>query len=185
MRLRTLLALIALVVVGALGLAACGGDDESAETTTPAPAGDTGGMEDPAADIDVMSPAANLRVTLDTLLGEHAALAMAATQKGFSGDEDFETIAAALDENSVELSEAIGSVYGDEAAETFLDGENMWRDHIGFFVDYTVGLATEDKAAQDRAVDNLTAYITTFSGFLAEAPPAFRRTPSRSPSPST
>jgi hypothetical protein len=59
-------------------------------------------------------------------------------------------------------------VYGDEAAETFLDGENMWRDHIGFFVDYTVGLATED-TAQDRAVDNLTAYITTFSGFLAEA----------------
>jgi hypothetical protein len=57
-------------VVGALGLAACGGDTESAETTTPAPADETGGMNEEAADIDVMSPAADLRVTLDRLLAE-------------------------------------------------------------------------------------------------------------------
>ncbi|MGH3091217.1 MAG: hypothetical protein ACRDOG_02635, partial [Gaiellaceae bacterium] len=112
MRLRTLLALITLVVVGALGLAACGGDDESAETTTPAPAGETGGMN-----IDVMSRAADLRVTLDRLLAEHGELAVFAMQKGFDGSKDFDAIAAALDENTVALGEAIGSVYGDEAEQ--------------------------------------------------------------------
>ena len=67
------------------------------------------------------------------------------------------------------LSQAIGSVYGDEAAQQFLDGPALWRDHIGFFVDYTVGLAKKDKAAQQEAVENLTGYTGAFSGFLAEA----------------
>lgn len=67
-------------------------------------------------DLTVASPAADLRTTLDTLFGEHALLAMLATQKGYGGEADFEAIGAALDENSVELSQAIGSVYGDEAA---------------------------------------------------------------------
>lgn len=172
MSLRTLLALLAVVVSAAFGLAACGGgDDDEPQSQTPAPA-ETGmsddGSGEPAA-VDVMSPAADLRVTLDRLLGEHAYLAIAATQKGLDGDKDFEAAAAALDANSVELSEAIGSVYGDEAATQFLDGPSLWRDHIGFFVDYTVALASKDKAAQQEAVDNLTGYTGAFSGFLAEA----------------
>ena len=171
MRLRILFALLA-VVASALVLAACGGDedDSAADGPTPAQTGSTG-MSD---DMDMgtaatASPAADLRVTLDTLLGEHALLAIAASQKGLDGDPDFEAAAAALDANSVEVSEAIGSVYGDEAAQQFLDGPSLWRDHIGFFVDYTVGLATKDKAAKQEAVDNLTGYTGAFSGFLAEA----------------
>jgi hypothetical protein len=155
MKLRTLLPLIALIVVGALGLAASSGDDESAETTTPAPAGDTGGMEDPAADIDVMSPAADLRVTLDRLLAEHGELAIFAMQKGFDGSNDFEAIAAALDENTVALREAIGSVCGDEAEQAFL---KMWREHIGFFVEYTVATAEDDQQGRKAALDQLARY---------------------------
>jgi phosphoglycolate phosphatase-like HAD superfamily hydrolase len=113
-----------------------------------------------------MTPAADLRATLDRLLGEHAILA---TQKGYDGEPDFEAVAAALDENGVELAQAIGSVYGDEAADQFLDGPALWRDHIGFFVDYTVGLAKKDKAAHWEAVENLTGYTGAFSGFLAGA----------------
>lgn len=172
MSFKALLALLAVVVSAAFGLAACGGgDDDESESQTPAPAqtGMSDDTSDEPADVDVMSPAADLRVTLDRLLGEHALLAVATTQKGLDGDKDFEAIAGALDANSVELSEAIGSVYGDEAAEQFLDGPSLWRDHIGFFVDYTVGLATKDKAAQDQAVDNLTGYTGAFSGFLSGA----------------
>jgi hypothetical protein len=172
MKKHTLPALLALLLAVILGVSACGGNGEGAEPTGNAPA-QAGEMEmdmaGASSDAGVKSPAADLRATLDTLLGEHATLAMTATQKGFAGDEDFEAIAAALDENSVELSQAIGSVYGDEAAKEFLDGNNMWRDHIGFFVDYTVGLAEKDNAAQQQAVDNLTVYIETFSSFLATA----------------
>ena len=171
MRLRTLLALLAVVASAAFGLAACGGDDDDAAgsptTTEAGMAGMSDDMDTAAA--STTSPAADLRVTLDTLLGEHALLAIAATQKGLDGDKDFDAAAGALEANSVELSEAIGSVYGDEAAKQFLDGPSLWRDHIGYFVDYTVGLATKDKAAQQKAVEDLTGYTGAFSGFLAGA----------------
>jgi hypothetical protein len=170
MRLRTLLALLAVAATAAFGLAACGGDDDdtAAEAAAPAQMG-SAGMDAMATAPDTATPAADLRVTLDTLLGEHALLALAAAQKGFDGAPDFEAAAAALDANSVEVSEAIGSVYGDEAAQQFLDGPSLWRDHIGFFVDYTVALAKKDEAGQQEAVDNLTGYTGAFSGFLAEA----------------
>ena len=137
--------------------------------------GDTlaGAIQEQSPDTFPLEPAtmsaADLRLTLDRLLGEHAILAMLATQKGLNGDADFEAIAGALDQNGVELSQAIGSVYGDEAADTFLNGPSLWRDHIKFFVDYTVALAKKDKAGQQEAVDNLTGYTGAFSGFLAQA----------------
>ncbi len=167
MKLRTLLALLAVSACAALGLVACGGGDDDA-SGMPTAAHTTTSMSGAAASVDSAS-AADLRVTLDTLLGEHAVLAMVAAQKGYDGAEDFEAAAAALDENAVEISKAIGSVYGDEAAKMFLDGPSLWRDHIRFFVDYTVALAEKDKAGQQEAVDNLTGYTGAFSGFLAQA----------------
>ena len=170
MSIRRPFALLFVVVAAALGLVACGGDGDDNASQSPAPAQTgTTEMSDGMSDVKSASPAADLRVALDSLLGEHALLAIAATQKGLDGDKDFEAAAAALDANSVELSEAIGSVYGDEAAKQFLDGPSLWRDHIGFFVDYTVGLAKKDMAAQQAAVDNLTGYSGAFSGFLAGA----------------
>jgi hypothetical protein len=164
MRTKTFRLLALLLLVAAVGLTGCMADDddgdEAAGTTTHS-------MED--MDVTTSSPAADLRVTLGTLLGEHALLAQFATQKGLKGAEDFEAIGAALDANSVELSEAIGSVYGAEAAETFLDGTALWRDHISFFVDYTTALAKKDKAGQDKAVNDLMGYVEAFSSFLADA----------------
>jgi hypothetical protein len=167
MKTRILLPLLVLVLA-VLGVTACGGNDDgdSASGQAGASTMEAGGEPMHAA---TTTAASDLRSTLETLLGEHAVLAMTATQKGLAGDPDFEAVAAALDANGVALSEAIGSVYGDEAAEQFLDGPSLWRDHISFFVDYTVGLAEKDKAAQREAVENLTGYTGAFSGFLAGA----------------
>ncbi len=178
MRRTTLAALAAALTLVPLGLVACGGDDDTAAPATTAAETESTGTETHSMGggaSTTSSPATDLRVTLDRLLGEHALLAQLATQKGFSGDKDFEAIAASLDENSVELADAIGSVYGNEARAEFLDGDLKWRAHIGFFVDYTVGLAKKDKAAQTKAVGNLKGYIESFSNFLATAtglPPA-------------
>ena len=172
--------LAALLAIAVLALAACGGSDDDGAAAAPATGTTTTGTtmdgmemeehgENGAAGAGVKSPASDLRVTLDRLLGEHALLAQFATQKGFAGEKDFEAIGAALDENSVELSEAIGSVYGAEAQEEFLNGDLKWRPHIGFFVDYTVGLAKKDKPMQRKAVGNLKGYTESFSSFLAQA----------------
>ena len=76
--------------------------------------------------------------------------------------------AAALDANSVALSEAIRSVYGADAGTAFLA---LWRKHIGFVVDYTTGVATKAKAKQDQAVNDLIGYARTFAAFLNSANP--------------
>lgn len=118
---------------------------------------------------ETTTEAVGLRIALGRLLGEHAILAQFATQKGLKGDADFKTIAATLEANSVDIGAAIGSVYGAEAGEAFLGSGGQWRAHIGFFVDYTVGLATKDKAAQDKAVANLGGYVGADSKFLSDA----------------
>ena len=113
--------------------------------------------------------AADLRVTLDNLFGEHAVLAMNATNAGVTGSKSFPAAAKTLDSNSVALSKAIASVYGAKAGQTFLNGKFMWRDHIKFFVDYTVATANKNKAGQNKAVANLKQYTVTFGNFLAGA----------------
>src|SRR3954471_19898561 len=113
------------------------------------------GMNMPMQTKTAAMSAGDLRVTLDNLLGEHALLAIWATQAGYSGAKSFPALAAQLDKNSVAISKAIGSVYGAGAAKQFLDGKNLWRAHIGYFVDYTKALAAKDAAGQKRAVAHL------------------------------
>jgi hypothetical protein len=117
----------------------------------------------------ISSPKANLQVALDRLLGEHALLATWATQAGVTGGKNFPALAKALDDNSVAISKAIGSLYGASAAQTFLNGKNLWRAHINDFVAYTVATAKHDKAGQTKAVNDLMAYIQTQAAFFAKA----------------
>ena len=161
---RTTLALLAAVLALAVAAAGCGGDDDDG-----AAAGETTMTMAHHEMSAASSAAADTRVTLDRLLGEHAMLAMFATQKGLKGEDDFEAIAGALDANSQDLAKVIGSVYGDQAAKTFLDGEFLWRFHIKQFVAYTVALAKDDKAAQQEAVGKLMGYVEAQSSFLADA----------------
>jgi hypothetical protein len=113
--------------------------------------------------------AAELRAGLNYLLGEHILLASSATGAALAGrDAQFKAAAAALDANGVDISKAIGSVYGQGAGDAFLP---LWRRHIGFVVDYTVGVATKDQAKQRKAVEDLVGYSQDFGAFLASANP--------------
>jgi hypothetical protein len=118
---------------------------------------------------DPQAAAAGLRTTLNVALREHAYLAGAATSAALGGrDAEFKAAAAALDGNSVDVARAIGSVYGTDAEQAFLP---LWRRHIGFFVDYTVGAGAKDRAKQDKAVSDLIAYTQDFGAFLQSANP--------------
>jgi len=151
-------ALTALVVSGLLVAGAIAASSNSTTTHSMA------GMSKATA-----SPAGDLRVALAQQFGQHAVLAMNATNAGITGSKSFPAAAAALDKNSVALSKSIVSVYGAKAGQTFLNGKFMWRAHVKFFVDYTVAKSKKDTAGQNKAVANLKQYTVTFGDFLAAA----------------
>ena len=147
---------IAIVAALATGVAARGATQSSMGNMSMAPS--------PAA-----ISASDLRVALNTLLGEHIYLASSATGAALGGrSAEFQSAAGALDSNSVAIAKAIGMIYGDDAGTAFLA---LWRKHIGFVVDYTTGLATKNKAKQDKAVQDLLGYATDFGAFLHSACP--------------
>lgn len=112
---------------------------------------------------------ASLRVALNSLLRDHVFLAAGATGAALGGrTAEFQAAAGALDANSIGVSKAIGMVYGSAAGTAFLP---LWRRHIGFVVDYTTGLAAQDRAKQDRAVAALVAYTGELGDFFAGANP--------------
>ncbi|HXG03252.1 MAG TPA: hypothetical protein VNO23_07585 [Candidatus Binatia bacterium] len=119
-----------------------------------------------------MTPAA-LQTTLNLLFQEHVYLAAAATGAALGGRQaEFQAAAAALDQNSVAIAQAVGIVYGADAEKAFLP---LWRRHIGFVVDYTVGLGGRDKAKQEQAVNALLGYTHELGTFLSSANPNLTR----------
>jgi hypothetical protein len=161
--LRTSLALLSILALAVAAVA-------SGALTPKGGGGSTSGMHMTMSHSTAASPkAVQLRIALNQLLGEHAILAIQATQRGLVGGKDFNAVAKALDNNSVAISKAIGSVYGPAAGNQFLNGKNLWRAHIKYFVDYTVATAKHDKAGQAKAVANLMVYIQTQAAFFAKA----------------
>ncbi len=135
--------------------------DDMAATPTPV-----------AAAPSTATKAADLRVVLNALEREHVDLASQATRNGFDGSADFAASGKALDDNSVAISQAIGSVYGAEAQAKFLE---IWRSHITFFVNYTVAAKKGDKAGMDKAVTDLGGYVDAISDFFSGANPNLPR----------
>ena len=114
-------------------------------------------------------PASALRAALTGLLIQHVAqtgaVVQTAVETGLTSKQTAAAVAA-LDQNTVDLSKAIGSVYGKDAQQQFL---KIWRAHIGFFVSYTKGLATDDQALVTKANRQLAGYKQDFSKFLGSA----------------
>ena len=165
----------AAVAAVALLATACGGDADSADPgTTPSSnmSSQSMGSSDSATMDPSASDAATLRADLTGLLHDHVwlagnALQTAVLKKGNLKDKQVEGAVAALDDNSVELSKAIGAAYPD-AEEPFLAS---WRQHIGFFVDYTLGKATKDNAKVDKALKDLDGYRTGFGQLINSVVP--------------
>jgi hypothetical protein len=120
----------------------------------------------------VNSDGAGLRAALTALLADHVYLAGAAINQALADGGDLtapKTAAAVatLDENSVEISKAVGSIYPD-AEKPFLDS---WRSHIPFFVDYTLGKVTSDQAKVDAAMTGLKDYAVSFGELMHSVVP--------------
>jgi hypothetical protein len=114
--------------------------------------------------------AAGLRSALTGLLIQHVAQTVQVIQSvvatGSLTSPESTGSVAALDQNTVDLGKAIGSLYGAAAQKAFL---KMWRAHIGFFVEYTEGLAANDQAKVADAQHKLASYQRQFGNFLGTA----------------
>ena len=162
-----------LLLVAVVALAACSNaatSSSTAQSMTPSSMAPMSmAPESMAPDgVVVDSDAANLRVDLDYLLGEHLILAAKATGAALDARNDqFAAYGELLNTNGTELGAAIGSIYGTDAEDEW---NRIWSAHNGFFVDYTTGVATDDAAVADKAVEDLTTvYVPEFSSFLAGA----------------
>ena len=111
--------------------------------------------------------AADLRVTLNNALSEHIELAAPTLRGAFDGSKDFEGAQKALDQNTVAIASAVDSVYPG-TKDDFL---KLWRDHIGFFADYTLAAKAGDQAGMQKAKDDLNGYSDKASTFFSEANP--------------
>jgi hypothetical protein len=114
------------------------------------------------------SPAIDLRITLDTLLGEHTQLATLAMRAALADAPDLSAAKAALGENSDELQAAIASIYGHDAGAAFAD---HWRHHTSLYLDYVEATRDNDEAGRQAALDQLTTYQSNFTAFLSDANP--------------
>ena len=166
---RWVLRLLAAATVSALLGVACSTGSDTADTG--AKVSTTDSSTDVATDVapSVDSMAATVTRDLTGLLVDHEYLAGLAVLQGVTAGPDsaeFKAAAGALDKNSLELSELVGSVYGEAGAKRFL---SLWRAHIGFFVDYTLAKAAGDKTGEQEARKNLDGYRNDFGAFIEGA----------------
>jgi len=119
-------------------------------------------------DGDTTSEAAELRAVLSGLLQEHVYLAGYTVDAAYSFGPDsgeFDLASEALDANSVELADVIGEAAGSDNRDAFL---SLWRDHIGFFVDYAAATAGNDEQGQAQAIQDLDGYTDSAGAFFED-----------------
>jgi hypothetical protein len=155
-------AVAAALVVAVLG---AGYQPAAAQTTAPSP------MMTPA-QMGWNSPAAELRMQLHQLLSEHTVLAGMVTQKAAIGAPDFAAAMAQLDENSVNIANTVGGLYGPQAADQFLP---MWRAHIQAYLDYTAATAREDEVARMAITEALAGWVRTMGAQMSALNPNLSR----------
>lgn len=140
--------------------------DAGLDATTPTGDASTGTSAVEA----VNSAAAEVRVNVNLLLGEHLIIAAKATGAALLGApqaDEYAAYGALLTTNGADLGALVGQAFGEPAKVSFLD---IWNRHNGYFVDYTVGVATNDTVKKDLAVSNLTTkYVPEFTALVASA----------------
>ena len=107
---------------------------------------------------------AEVRLTLEHLLGHHATLSIRMMRARVIREQDFvESILAALVGNSRDLRAAVQSIYGPDRADAF---ERVWVEHVRALFDYA-GAATDGNQATKKDIrDRLDWYRAEFGRFV-------------------
>jgi hypothetical protein len=114
------------------------------------------------------SPASELRIYLDRLLGEHLILAAEAMRAGIAEAPDFAAIRQALEANAADLRDAIEGIYGKDAGAAFAE---VWTAHLVAYLDYVDAVREDDADRVATVRQTLDAYGRVFGEFMASANP--------------
>ncbi len=112
----------------------------------------------------VYSDSSDLRKDLNIKLAEHISLTTEALRTSYDETASATAVIDELDKNSQELADIIGGFYGDQPKATFL---KLWRDHITFFINYTISAKNEDTEGKEQALSDLEGYSQESAEFLA------------------
>ncbi len=111
----------------------------------------------------------DLRVALNNLLQEHTLLAgMAADALVGNRQPAAQAAATVLDANSQELAGLVGSFYGTDQQQQFLQ---LWRRHIADYAQYAQATTVGDEASKDAARQDLNGFVQDFDNFFSSANP--------------
>ncbi|KUP09266.1 copper amine oxidase [Bacillus coahuilensis p1.1.43] len=114
----------------------------------------------------VVTPASDLRATLDQLLSEHYILAVNAMVKDYNDAKDEKEAYEALDQNARDMTPAIESVYGTEGAKMF---EEIFVNHNEYSDDFVEAAQNNDEEARKAAEAEVKEFVEEFSTFLSTA----------------
>jgi hypothetical protein len=111
-------------------------------------------------------PAADLRLAVEEILGEHTWLAIDSSLAAADGSADVDAVLAAVTENTTSLTTAIGVVYGPVGAGAV---DELWVMHTQFFLDWAVARAAGDETGTAQAERRLRDYEADFASLLDTA----------------
>ncbi|MBM7578020.1 copper amine oxidase [Jeotgalibacillus terrae] len=113
-----------------------------------------------------ITPASDLRSTLDQLLSEHYVLAVNAMVKDYNDAPDEEQAYAALNQNALDMTPAIESIYGAEGAQQF---EEIFVNHNDYSPDFVEAAKSDDADMRAAAEAEVEEFTNEFGAFLATA----------------
>jgi hypothetical protein len=120
----------------------------------------------PTAAAALDTPQWSLRSELGRLLGEHAALVVAAMRAGVANTKDFAATGTAMNGNTRDLADAVDSLFGAAAAQRF---QSQWAEHVEALMAYTAGVVVQDDGQRQAALRELDTYARELADFLATA----------------
>src|SRR6478672_3777431 len=140
-------------------MAGCAAAPQS--TATPTPMASASPMPTNSAE----SKAADFRIRLDLLLGEHV-LIIAKQSSATARQAEYTSYLRLLTRNGADLTELVRSAMGDSVAARFAQ---IWNAQNDYLVRYTIGLASHDKARAAAALSGLNGtFVPQFSQFLSD-----------------
>lgn len=118
----------------------------------------------PTGEID--APRRELQSALSRLLAEHMGLMVQAMRAADDSSPDFRAVGRALNANTADLGGAVGTLYGEQAGQQFLD---LWAQHVEALVSYASATEQERAAARQASRAQLEAFAPELARFLAGA----------------